>query len=176
MTSSTTLNSPPVWYKQFWPWFLISFPAIAVIAGIATVILAVKSDDGLVKDDYYKAGLAINQTLERKQNALNLNINATVHWNKLTQTITLKLNGNLAALPSRLSLHLAHITQAHNDYTVPLFLAPDKKSYTGRMQTTKTGSWLTTLEPSATEVENNWRITGRVSLPQQNQWKMDSQY
>ena len=74
--TNTTLSPPPPWYKQFWPWFLITFPAIAVIAGIITIILAVKSDDGLVKDDYYKAGLAINQTLERTQKAKELNMRA----------------------------------------------------------------------------------------------------
>ena len=174
MTSSTTIIPPP-WYKQFWPWFLITFPAIAVVAGIATIILAVKSDDGLVKDDYYKAGLAINQTLERKQIAQELNLNASVDWNQLTQAITLKLTGNLKKLPSRLTLHLAHTTQADHDYTIPLFLAPDKKSYTGRLQISKIGSWITTLEPSVAVKENNWRISGRINLPKQSQWKMDSQ-
>lgn len=176
MTDKTKLKPIPRWYKQFWPWFLISFPAIAVVAGIATIILAVKSDDGLVKDDYYKAGLAINKTLARKQIAQKLKLAATAHWDKLTQTVTLKLTGKIETLPSRLTLHLAHITQAHNDYTVPLFLAPDNNSYTGRMQITKTGSWRTTLEPSLAKVENNWRINGRVSLPQQNRWIMNSQY
>jgi hypothetical protein len=28
------------WYKQFWPWFVFALPAIAVIAGITTVIIA----------------------------------------------------------------------------------------------------------------------------------------
>lgn len=168
--------SPPPWYKQFWPWFLITFPAIAVVAGIATIILAVKSDDGLVKDDYYKAGLAINQTLDRKQLAQDLNLNAMVHWDKLTQTVTLQLTGKLQTLPTRLTLHLAHITQADLDYTVPLLLAPDKKSYTGRLQTTIKGSWITTLEPTETIVNNNWLISGRITLPRQNQWKMNAQF
>jgi len=176
MTDIATPITPPAWYKQFWPWFLISFPAIAVFAGIATIILAVKSADGLVKDDYYKAGLAINQTLERKQAAKNLNLNASAHWDRLTQTVTLKLTGKLDELPSRLILHLAHITQADHDYTIPLFLAPDKKSYTGRMQTTKKGSWIASLEPSSAVAENNWLINGRVTLPNQNQWEMNSQY
>lgn len=176
MTEFTTPLSPAPWYKQFWPWFLITFPAIAVVAGIATIILAVKSDDGLVKDDYYKAGLAINRTLERKQAAQDLNLNATVHWDKLTQTVTLQLTGKLKTLPSRLTLHLAHITQADNDYTVLLLMAPDKKTYTGRLQTTKKGSWITSLEPTLAVAENNWIISGRVTLPNENQWEMNSQY
>lgn len=168
MTNNTTI--PPPWYKQFWPWFLISFPAIAVIAGIATIIIAVKSDDGLVKDDYYKAGLAINQTLELKQKAHELNLSADVNWDKLTQTVTLKLSGKIPVLPQRLTMQLAHATRANHDQVVTLFLAPDKKSYTGRINTIKTGNWIIILEPE----ERSWRINGRVTLPKQSKWHINS--
>ena len=170
MTSRSTLNTPPIWYKQFWPWFLIFFPATAVVAGIATIILAVQSDDGLVNDDYYKAGLAINQTLELKQKAHELNLSANANWDKLTQTITLKLKGNLATQPPRLTLELAHTTQANHDQTVTLYLAPDKKSYTGRIGKVRSGNWIIILRPN----EKKWRINGRVTLPKQTQWFMEA--
>ncbi len=172
MTTEATSPSPhPPWYKQFWPWFLIFFPAVAVVAGIATIIIAVKTDDGLVNDDYYKAGLAINQTLERKQKAHELNLNASVNWDKLTQTITLKLTGKISEPPPRLTMQLVHATIANHDQTVTLFLAPDNKSYTGRIKMVATGSWIIILEPE----EKDWRINGRVTLPKQTQWKMDSE-
>lgn len=168
--SNNSSNTPPVWYKQFWPWFLIFFPATAVVAGIATIILAVQSDDGLVKDDYYKAGLAINQTLKLKQTANELNLRANVNWDKLTQTITLKLKGKISDFPPRLTLQLAHATQANHDQTITLFLAPDKQSYTGRIKKVRSGNWITILQPE----EKSWRINGRVALPRQKQWDMDS--
>ena len=163
--------TPPPWYKQFWPWFLITFPAIAVIAGIITIILAVKSDDGLVKDDYYKAGLAINQTLESKQNARDLNLDANVSWDNSTQTISLKLSGKIQKLPARLSLQLAHATRANHDQTITLFLSPDKISYSGRMAIVKKGNWILILEPE----DKSWRINGRVRLPEQNIWQLNSE-
>ena len=55
------MNRP--WYREPWPWILMAPPAAAVIAGAATVWIAVGSADGLVADDYYKRGLAINQVL-----------------------------------------------------------------------------------------------------------------
>jgi len=168
--AAPTSAIPPPWYKQFWPWFLITFPAIAVIAGIATIILAIKSDDGLVKDDYYKAGLAINQTLDLQQKARELNLNANVNWDKLTHTITLKLTGKLSVLPPRLTLQLAHATRANLDQAVTLFLAPDKKSYTGKLENVKTGNWILILEPEV----KNWRINGRVTLPKQTNWLISS--
>lgn len=172
MTTSTepASFSPPPWYKQFWPWFLMFFPATAVVAGIITIIIAVKTDDGLVKDDYYKAGLAINQTLELKQKAYELNLNAHIDWDKLTQTITLKLTGKISEPSPRLTMQLIHTTIANHDQSVTLFLAPDNKSYTGRIKKVAAGNWIIILEPE----EKNWRINGRVILPKQTQWQLDS--
>ena len=31
------------WYKQFWPWFLISLPASVVIASMFTISIAVEN-------------------------------------------------------------------------------------------------------------------------------------
>ena len=42
------------WHKQFWPWFLISMPLIAVIGGVITFAIAVTYRDGLSCDDCYK--------------------------------------------------------------------------------------------------------------------------
>ena len=166
----TNISTPPPWYKQFWPWFLMTFPALAVIAGIITIILAVESDDGLVTDNYYKKGLAINQTLDKKQQALKLNIEAHANWDPLTQTISLKLSGNMAELPPRLTMQLAHATRAKQDQIITLFLSPDKTSYTGRVKTVKQGNWIIILEPE----NQNWRIDGRVTLPEQNKWHLNS--
>jgi hypothetical protein len=43
-----------------------------VVAGIYTAWLAIKSNDGLVTDDYYKKGLAANQTIARNELATRL--------------------------------------------------------------------------------------------------------
>lgn len=169
-SKTSTPDSPPPWYKQFWPWFLMFFPATAVVAGIATIIIAVKSDDGLVNDNYYKAGLAINQTLDRKQKAQALGLTANVNWDKLTQTISLQLSGKITTLPARLTMQLAHATRANHDQTVTIFLSPDKKSYTGRINTVKPGNWIIILEPE----EKDWRINGRTSLPKETKWHLNS--
>jgi hypothetical protein len=66
------------WYRQRWPWLLMVPPLAAVIGGIVTVTLAVKSDDGVVVADYYKRGLAINAELSRSQRAAELGLVAEV--------------------------------------------------------------------------------------------------
>lgn len=40
MQNDTTKPSAP-WYKQFWPWFLISLPASVVVASMFTISIAV---------------------------------------------------------------------------------------------------------------------------------------
>jgi hypothetical protein len=76
MTSMTAPVTP--WYRQAWPWFLISLPATAVIAGSITFYLAAKGWDGPVANDYYKQGLAINEELTRSTRARELGVAATV--------------------------------------------------------------------------------------------------
>jgi len=39
------------WYKEPWPWIVMAPPAAAVLAGIATIWIAVASADGLVAED-----------------------------------------------------------------------------------------------------------------------------
>src|SRR5512136_1188710 len=66
------------WYRQPWPWFLISLPAIAVVGGSITFYLAARDWDGPVASDYYKQGLAINEEIARSRRATELGIEATV--------------------------------------------------------------------------------------------------
>ena len=66
--------TPAPWYRQRWPWLLIAPPLVAVIGGIATLVLAVRSDDGMVAADYYRRGLAINAELSRSQRATDLGL------------------------------------------------------------------------------------------------------
>ena len=68
------------WYKQFWPWLIISIPAATVVAGIITIIIATNSADSLIKEDYYKEGLAINQSKERQQHAQQLNLSFQLRY------------------------------------------------------------------------------------------------
>ena len=53
------------WYREPWPWILMSGPFAVVVAGLVTAWIAVANDDPLVVDNYYKEGLAINRVLER---------------------------------------------------------------------------------------------------------------
>src|SRR5688572_9237223 len=48
------------WYKERWPWILMSGPATVIVAGIVTMWSALATADTLVVDDYYLRGITIN--------------------------------------------------------------------------------------------------------------------
>ncbi|MBU3597464.1 FixH family protein [Polynucleobacter bastaniensis] len=50
------------WFKQLWPWLLISGPAVAAIACVITIYLAVNLySDKSVRDGVVKRGLKVEQ-------------------------------------------------------------------------------------------------------------------
>lgn len=69
-------NIAAPWYRHRWPWILMAGPAVVIVAGFITAWLAIISYDGLVEDNYYKVGLAVNQQLKQKQLAADLNLGA----------------------------------------------------------------------------------------------------
>jgi len=53
-------NKP--WFKQLWPWLLISGPALAAIGCVITIYLAVNLySDKPVRDGVLKRGLKVEQ-------------------------------------------------------------------------------------------------------------------
>ena len=153
----TTAPSKP-WYREPWPWFLMSLPATAVVAGITTVWIAASDADGLVVGDYYKAGLAINQTLARDQAAVELGLNATLA--EEDGALSLDLAGRLPAFPDRLALRLAHPTRAGQDQTLLLAHAGNGR-YRAALPTLPAGKWLVELS----DVGAAWRLSGVVHTP-----------
>lgn len=173
------------WYKQFWPWFLIFLPMTAVVASITTIIIANKTTDALVVDDYYKAGLAINQTLDRIALAKKYNIAASVHYANTLLTITLTTdNAETLTTSDTLILRLIHPTLRNKDVSVKLKYA-GKGKYIGQLpQQEKTSlmtNWYVQLEPATnnktSNLKNSWRINGKIkmaSMSQLNNYKLTS--
>lgn len=154
---NTALHPKP-WYREFWPWFLMSLPATAVIAGVTTVVIAVQSADGMVVGDYYKAGLAINQTLARDNAAYAMDLSATLKDED--GALRLTLSGRMPAYPEQLSLTLAHPTRSGMDQTLALHHAGNGH-YRAALPDMPAGKWHAQLVDGA----SSWRISGIVHLP-----------
>lgn len=144
------------WYRDYWPWFLIALPASAVIAGFITLWLAIESDDGVVTDDYYKQGLAINRTLARDEAAAQLQLGADMRM--AAGKVELTLSGRLASYPERISLRIAHPTRAGMDQIVEL-THTGNGAYTGRAQLPAAGRWALVLEDPG----KIWLLHGQIT-------------
>ena len=104
------------WYRDRWPWILMSGPIAVVVAGAFTAVLAVRSADGLVAEDYYKRGLAINQALARAERGRRLGLSASASI--LPDRVRVALAGPAQDGPLRLTL--VHPTLAGRDLRIEL--------------------------------------------------------
>ncbi len=145
------MNTP--WYREPWPWLLMAGPAAVIVAGAATIWIAVASADGLVAEDYYRQGLAINKVLAREETARRLGITAEILLERDLLSVNLK-----GEQPEALFAHLAHATRAGHDLRVRL--APAGQGvYRAELPPLPAGRWRIVIEdPRAT-----WRIAKEAS-------------
>jgi hypothetical protein len=140
------------WYKEPWPWIVMAPPAAAVLAGIATLWIAVVTSDGLVAEDYYKQGLGINKVIAREERARSLGLSAGLEVSD--GRIRVRLEG---ASPEALFVHLAHRTRAGLDQRLRLARIGDV--YEADMVPLAPGGWRASIEDPL----GSWRIA-RESL------------
>ncbi|BBF84049.1 putative analog of CcoH [Aquitalea magnusonii] len=142
------------WYKEPWVWFLISFPLAAVIVGSFFITTAIRTDDGLVTDDYYNKGKAINMELRRDTAAAALGITAQVMLSSDGRSVTVNTTSK-QALPDTLTLKLIHPAQDDYDVSTDLHkLAANQYSGSFNKELVKANHWYVQLEDKG----NQWRV------------------
>ncbi|HXZ96254.1 MAG TPA: FixH family protein [Burkholderiales bacterium] len=141
------------WYKEPWPWILMSGPFIVAVAGFFTLWLAIHTDDGLVTEDYYQKGLAINQTLRRNEFAGAHHYRATIIIGNEHAGVRVFLSGE-GPLPSSVRMRISHSTQSGAEQVVFLHTIA-AGVYEGRLNPSGTGRHLLVLE----DREATWRVT-----------------
>ena len=151
------------WYREPWPWLLMAGPAAVVVAGFATLWIAVSSSDGLVADDYYKQGLAINQVLQREANAAQHGFRAGAQFAEDGRRISVRLDAAPGTkLPATLRMQIVHPTRAGRDGLVMLReTAPG--SYSGVGPALTEGRWMLILQ----DQQSTWRLDGAMVVPYQ---------
>lgn len=147
------------WYRQFWPWFLIAVPAASVVAGVVTVVVAVRNADSVVVDDWYKRGLAVNVDLEREGLAVDLGITAALWVDEAGRAVRVALEGGGIEAERTLRLELHHPTQAQRDTVLELVRGPDG-AFRGTAPGDVRGRWHANLSPD----HGAWRLAGTFSL------------
>jgi len=156
MTHPDSVQSHP-WYCEPWPWLLMAGPAAVIVAGAVTIWLALASNDGLVSDDYYKQGLAVNQVLSRDAAASALAYRARAKIAAGENRVTLTMNR--APQSSRLILRAVHPTRPGLDLVMPLHFRDGR--YEAELPPLAAGRWRLVLE----DQERTWRLVGELRVP-----------
>lgn len=59
------LPNPAPWWRHGHVWLVIAGPVAVVVAGVATVLIALRHPDPVLAEDYYRRGIEMNRTLAR---------------------------------------------------------------------------------------------------------------
>jgi hypothetical protein len=162
---STARTNP--WYREPWPWIIMAAPATAVVAGIITLVIAIESFDGLVAEDYYKQGLAVNKQLARIHKAKELGVQGGIEIESHAGgAVRIDLRGR-PGVKTDLVLMLSHPTRAGLDQRIQLQSAGNEV-YVGRIGPLPPGRWHVSVESAAEQ----WQIRGELQAPQERRGEL----
>lgn len=141
------------WYREPWPWLLMAGPASVVFAGAFTIWIAFSTSDGLVAQDYYKQGLAVNKVLKREEAAARLGLSASVELTADRHRVAVSLAG---ADPAALTLRFAHATRSGHDLSLRLARVGAGRYEGAVPQAMPPGRWNVQIESPG----GDWRVAG----------------
>jgi uncharacterized protein len=156
------MNNDPhkPWFKQVWPWFLISVPLITVVAGVITYQIAANSPHSMVNDDYFKEGLAINQSLAREEKASRMKLGVTVKVDLEAELISVHVDQSQIDA-AQLVLSFSHPTRADLDQNIILEKL-SASEFIGQLPKLPQAYWHIRLF----DTEQSWLLKNRWHYPQ----------
>ena len=155
------MNTPAErpWYRQFWVWFVIAIPAIAVVSSLHYVYLAVVNKDEVVSGDWYQDGKSINEDFARVDTSRALGVHARIILDDLTGEALVSLDSSSnRQWPASLTLRLNHTTLAARDQNL-LLVATAPGEYRGELKQVPAGRYTLDISTDA------WHISKDVTLP-----------
>jgi uncharacterized protein len=141
------------WYREPLVWLVAAIPALTVVAGLSTVVIAARSADDVVRDDFRKEGIAINRDPARDDAAAKLGVTARV--SDADGALTVRLALDEANAPRALVAILSHATRAEYDRMLTLQRGEDG-TYSAALPALNRGHWYVELSPP----NRAWRLTG----------------
>ena len=154
---NTAVLTPEPWYRQFWPWFVISIPAMTVVACMYTIFLAVTTSDSLVLASPDGIDQETARQLSAEAYAAELGLSSTVVINAETGVVT----AEVANLPERfrnlaLTLAFQHPTVAGMDREISLLPTPAAENavFVGTLTSVPQGRWYLVMRQ-----DHDWRVT-----------------
>lgn len=148
-----------VWYREPLVWMVIAIPFTAVVMGVLILVLAIRSDDGLVVDDYYRQGKQINRVLARDRAAAARGVQGRVELDDARQQVLIRLTAtDPAAIPDPVELKFLHATRGGLDKTLILPRQADG-AYRAPLPELAQGHWNVQL------AAQDWRLVGSLFVP-----------
>jgi hypothetical protein len=144
------------WYRHRWPWIVMSGPALVVAAGLWTWTLAARAGaaDGIVNEDSYRRGIAVNAVLDRTRRAGEMEVAARVTFDGPRVRVVLA-----GAAPPSAGLTLALASPRHTEADQVLRLEPaGGATYEGTLRPIAAGVHRLVLE----DHEGLWRLEGAM--------------
>ncbi len=153
------------WYRQVWFWMVFG-PLIFIIVLCAfTVTMAFHYSDDVVTDNYYKEGLAINQTLQQDERALALGLTANIKFDSTTHEVMVSIK-SATNLPQQLLLFLDHPVKKTKDQHIVLQEIATGE-YRAELTTLPEFSWYLALVPEADASKRKqaeWLLSGDIDF------------
>lgn len=161
MITDSNKSSTPA-YKEPWFWFLMA-PLFGVfIMGFTMLYLSISTNDGVIVDNFYKDGLAINAREEQDSYARELHLTAQL---RLDQTLAnIQVKGELTELPDSIWLHIIYPTKESRDIKVPLQRSGD--IFTGALPEVISGRYQVMISPRH-KSNAMWRLHAESTFPLQ---------
>lgn len=163
------------WHSYPLVWMMISIPLSAVVMGVIMIWLAVDTDDGLVADDYYKQGLAINDVITLDKKASELALGAVIQFASNSKVINVQFDkGLLGDYPAVLQLNFQHATRANSDISITLNRGMGDR-YIGYLdKPISEGVWYFEVSNNSDAVEESWKLNARSYVRSDNVIKLQS--
>lgn len=161
MSTRPKVEDTVPWYRQFWPWFLIAIPAMSVVGGITTAVLALREPQSMVVDDYARIGLATHRRLARDEQARTLGLEGELGLTGDPPRVAVRLSAAAPVeWPDVLQLTLAHPTLGSRDLRLELVRVGDV--WQGSLPTPLATRRYVQIEPPS----GDWRLAGELSAGQ----------
>ena len=127
--------------------------------GVTMITLAVEGEDSLVREDWYKDGMAINKRLDKQHLAKTLGIKAFLTLDKENGNLFISAQNLDSHKETELVLRLVHPTMEDKDKTLQLLLTPDRKFY-ARINPIPEGRYYVQL----TGTSDSWEIDSSLNF------------
>ena len=162
---STERREPASWYRVPMVWLLIALPLSAVAGGFTTLWLALRSDDGLVVDDYYRRGMEINRDLDRDRAAAARGIKAQLQLDDARRSLRIELSLPAAQQPAQLEVQLLHATRQGYDRRFAIARGVDGV-YSAPLVGMAPGRYYVQL------AAGDWRLLGSLRFPDESRFEI----